>query len=337
VVRVVPAADGDGSRLLAGLVSDEAAAVFGRLLSVSDLPVGCGPGLLDLDDGPGRELLDAGVVNISGSDDARLVRAVHPTVAVRRLLDRQHRRLVDLQQQLGRTWEQFAGMMSPTMGLADGAADDENVRVIRDFPEVARLASGLYRSPKRLLRATMNGLFAGGSPSHGMLLPPADAVAAGVEFRMIYDPIHVSDRWGSFSVEQSVQAGEQAKMRKRVPVKMMHVDDAVALVTIDMTGSAGALHIHSPALLELLAEWFDLLWRDSGSTVVGGGADEIGLTIAQHKVLRLLASGLTDEAIAHRTGVAVRTVRRHVGVILEVLQAESRFQAGVAATKRGWL
>jgi DNA-binding CsgD family transcriptional regulator len=333
---MVPAADGDGSRLLAGLVSDEAAAVFGRLLSLSGLPVGCGPGLLDLDDGPGRELLDAGVVNIGGSDDARLARAVHPTVAVRRLLDRQHRRLVDLQQQLGRTWEQFASMMSPTIGLADGAADDENVRVIRDFPEIARLASGLYRSPKRLLRATLNGLFPDG-PTHGMLLPPTDAIAAGVEFRMIYDAIHVSDRWGSRSVEQSVQAGEQAKMRKRVPVKMMHVDDTVALVTIDTTGSAGALHIHSPALLELLAEWFDLLWRDSGSTVIGGGADEIGLTTAQHKVLRLLASGLTDEAIAHRTGAAVRTVRRHVGAILEVLQAESRFQAGVAAAKRGWL
>jgi DNA-binding CsgD family transcriptional regulator len=154
---------------------------------------------------------------------------------------------------------------------------------------------------------------------------------------MIYDAMHVSDPWGSYSVEQSVRAGEQARVRKHVPIKMMHVDDSVALVTIDTTGAAGALHIHSTALLELLAEWFDLLWRDPGSTVVGGGTDEAELTGAQQKVLRLLASGLTDEAIAHRTGTAVRTVRRHVGAILTVLGADSRFQAGAAAAKRGWL
>ncbi|MGI5186250.1 BTAD domain-containing putative transcriptional regulator [Dactylosporangium sp. CA-152071] len=329
---------GDGwSGLLSGMVSDEAAAAFGRLLAASQLPVGHRPGMLDLDEGPGRELLDAGVINITGSGDGRFARAVHPSIALRRLLDRQHRKLAVMQRQLGTAWEQFAGMMSPTAGLADSPIDDDNVRVIRDYPEVARLASGLYRSPKRLLRATLNGQFVDGAPTHGVLLPPADAVAAGVEFRMIYDAIHVSDPWGAYSVEQSVLAGEQAKVRKHMPVKMMHVDDTVALVTIDATGMAGALHIHSGPLLELLAEWFDLLWHDPGSTVVGGGADDAGLTGAQRRVLRLLAAGLTDEAIAHRTGTAVRTVRRHVGAILKVLGADSRFQAGAAAAKRGWL
>ncbi|WP_432976523.1 BTAD domain-containing putative transcriptional regulator [Dactylosporangium sp. CA-233914] len=337
VARVDPESDGSWSGLLSGMVSDEAAMVFGRLLSASQLPVGHGPGMLDLDEGPGRELLDAGVINITGSGDARFARTVHPSLALRRLLDRQHRKLAELQQQLGRVWEQFAGMMLPTTGLAHGPIDDQNVRVIRDYPEMARLASGLYRSPKRMLRATLNGHFVDGAPTHGVLLPPADAIAAGVEFRMIYDAIHVSDPWGSYSVEQSVQAGEQARVRKQVPIKMMHVDDAVALVTIDATGAAGALHIHSTALLELLAEWFDLLWHDPGSVVVGGGADEAELTGVQQKVLRLLASGLTDEAISHRTGTAVRTVRRHVGAILKVLGADSRFQAGVAAAKRGWL
>jgi DNA-binding NarL/FixJ family response regulator len=33
----------------------------------------------------------------------------------------------------------------------------------------------------------------------------------------------------------------------------------------------------------------------------------------------------------------VRTVRRHISAILEILQVDSRFAAGVAATKRGWL
>jgi len=54
-------------------------------------------------------------------------------------------------------------------------------------------------------------------------------------------------------------------------------------------------------------------------------------------MLNPLASGLTDESIANHTGTAVRTVRRHVSAILEVLQVDSRFAAGVAAVRRGWL
>jgi DNA-binding CsgD family transcriptional regulator len=331
-------ADDDRSGVLRGLVSEAAAAAYERLLAVSQLPVGPGPNAFDTDDPACGELLDAGVISISGRGDSLFARTVHPTIALRRLLDRQHRRLARFQAQLADTWERFAGMVSPTSGLGDPdpAGGGEDIQVIRDYPEVVRLAAGLYRAPKRLLRATFNGYSITGYTAEGVLLPPADAIAAGVEFRMIYDAKHASDEWGAHSIEQSVQAGEQAKVRKTMPVKMMHVDDAVALVTVDHIGSSGALHVRSPALLAMLAEWFDLLWDDPGSTAVGVTA-AAELSPAQRKVLRLLASGLTDEAIAHQTDTAVRTVRRHVSAILDLLHVDSRFAAGVAAVKRGWL
>lgn len=323
--------------LLAGLVSAEAAAAFQRLSHVPGILVGRGPDAFDPEDEVWRELLDAGVISFIGSGEHRLVRAMHPTIALRRLLDRQHRRLAELQTRLATTWERFAGMVSPTAGLSEGLGEDsDEVQVVRDHPEMTRLAAGLYRSPKRVLRATLNGHFASGSATEGVLLPPADAVAAGVQFRMIYDVKHVSDEWGAYSVEQSVRAGEQARVRRTVPVRMMLVDDTVALVTIDESGAAGALLVRSPALLAVLTEWFDLLWNDPGSTVVGEGGSG-ALTPVQQKVLRLMASGLTDTAIAHRAGTSVRSVRRHISAILEALGAESRFAAGVAAAKRGWL
>jgi DNA-binding CsgD family transcriptional regulator len=322
------------ANVLAGLVSAEAAAGYERLLEADELAVG--PDGFDPQLPANRELLDAGVISFSGSGDALVARTVHPTIALRRLLDRQHRRLAQLQAELAESWGRFAGLVSPTRGLAGTAADGEDVQVLRDQREVVRLAAGLYRSPKRLLRATFNAHAITGSTPEGVLLPPPDAIAAGVEFRMIYDVTHATNTWGAQSVEQSVLAGERAKVRRTVPVKMMHVDDAVALVSVDPAGASGALHIRSPALLGMLAEWFDLLWADPGSTVVG--ETEIGeLTATQRKVLLLLASGLTDEAIAHQTETAVRTVRRHVSAILDTLRVDSRFAAGVAAVKRGWL
>ena len=49
--------------------------------------------------------------------------------------------------------------------------------------------------------------------------------------------------------------------------------------------------------------------------------------------------GHGDEAIARQLNVSVRTVRRHVTVIYERLdvRSRSRFAAGVAAAKAGWL
>lgn len=323
-------------KLLAGLVSDAAAEEYDRLHDAVHLQVGSGPDQLDVTASAGKELLDAGVVTFAGTDDDRFVRAVHPSIALRRLLDRQHRKLAELQGDLAQTWERFAALVSPTSGLGDSDLDTDSVRAIRDRPEMARLAAGLYRSPRRMLRATFTARSGNQPTTHGMLLPPQDSVAAGVEFRMLYDAQHAADHWGSYSIEQSVLAGEQARVRQTVPLKMMHVDDLVALISIDQSGSQGGLHIESPAILRLLAEWFDAMWVAPDTTVIGGQGPE-ELTPVRRKVLTLLAAGLTDESIANHTGTAVRTVRRHISAILEILQVDSRFAAGVAAAKRGWL
>ena len=56
---------------------------------------------------------------------------------------------------------------------------------------------------------------------------------------------------------------------------------------------------------------------------------------AAHAVLRLLAEGLKDDAIAHRLGISVRTVRRHIADYLDATGSGSRFAAGVAACRAG--
>lgn len=319
--------------VLRGLVSDQAADAYEQLHAGAHVPIGA-DGERTL--GPERELIEAGAVCVGGSGRARFLRAVDPVLAVRRQLDRQHRDLVKQQADLAVAWERFATLLSPTGGMPGESCDGEDIRVIHDHAEMAALAAGLYRSPNRVLRGTFTRGSAHGPTTEGILLPPRDAIAAGVEFRMLYDAAHVSDVWGARSVRESVRAGEQARVRRTLPVKMMHVDDKVALITLDDVGEKGALHIRSSAMVVLLAEWFDALWTAPGTSVVGGAAaDE--LTPARLKVVRLLAVGMTDEAIARQTGTGVRTVRRHVGAILEILGVDSRFAAGAAAAKRGWL
>jgi DNA-binding NarL/FixJ family response regulator len=47
-----------------------------------------------------------------------------------------------------------------------------------------------------------------------------------------------------------------------------------------------------------------------------------------------MAKGYTDEVLARKLGMSVRTCRRHIASLMRRLDAVSRFQAGVRAGRR---
>ena len=62
---------------------------------------------------------------------------------------------------------------------------------------------------------------------------------------------------------------------------------------------------------------------------------DIHIDAAGRALLRMLTTGLTDEAAARRMGMSLRTYRRRVAELMRLLEAESRFQAGVRAGELG--
>ena len=48
-------------------------------------------------------------------------------------------------------------------------------------------------------------------------------------------------------------------------------------------------------------------------------------------------TGAKDEAIARELGIGVRTLRRRMSHLMGLLDAETRFQAGMQAVRRGWV
>ena len=77
--------------------------------------------------------------------------------------------------------------------------------------------------------------------------------------------------------------------------------------------------------------------RDRRGVSVPRAADGEELNDQQRAVLRLLATGAKDDAIARALGVSNRTVTRVVAELTAQLGADSRFQAGVRAAKLGWI
>jgi DNA-binding CsgD family transcriptional regulator/sugar-specific transcriptional regulator TrmB len=89
--------------------------------------------------------------------------------------------------------------------------------------------------------------------------------------------------------------------------------------------------VRTPIVVGVLRTLFDELWARAVPLPWGRRGD--GMV----QVLRLAAQGMCDESIARQLGVSVRTVRARFADAMAELGTQSRFHAGVEATRRGWL
>jgi DNA-binding CsgD family transcriptional regulator len=324
-------------RPLAGLVSDEAEALYARLLEAGSLEIGPGPDQVDIDSAPAMELRQKRIAyrsTVTGDD----VRPVAQATAVQLLLDGYHDEIIQRHQRAAAGWKLLDSLMSNAADLRTSKSPraDSPVELVSGRDELNQLSVELYEGTRKELLGLSTATFTVPLKDDSLLAPSQHILDRGCRFRMIYDSAYAADRVGRRIIERSVAAGEQAKIRETLPLKMLHVDNIIALVALTDTGMNGSLLVRSPNLLAALREWFELMWNDPTSTVVGD-PQGVALSAAQRNVLALLASGLSDDAIARATGMSVRTVRRHISAILEMLGVNSRFVAGAMAAKRGWI
>jgi len=102
--------------------------------------------------------------------------------------------------------------------------------------------------------------------------------------------------------------------------------------------SAGAVLARDEVFAPALAGVFERLWEIAVPLAKELPADPVtGLPQAEQALLVLLAAGLTGEAAARRLGTSLSTVRCQMSAIKDALQAESLFQAGYLAARRGWI
>jgi DNA-binding CsgD family transcriptional regulator len=123
-----------------------------------------------------------------------------------------------------------------------------------------------------------------------------------------------------------------------VPLPTLLVADGrTALVGADSAGGRQSSIVQDAMVVQALHGMFLSLWDDAAPTAEPPYFGSPARAEMARRVLARLRDGVTDEAAARELGVSVRTYRRHVTGILELLGATSRFQAGVRATELGIL
>jgi DNA-binding CsgD family transcriptional regulator len=165
------------------------------------------------------------------------------------------------------------------------------------------------------------------------------SLESGVTNRAIYaaEVLEMPELYDN--IRKMTAAGEQARVLPEVPLKLLVVDGSRALLPISTKTDAAesAVLVHPSALATALSALFETLWHNA--LPLFDGANDVGgpLDASERELLGMLASGVKDEAIARRLGLSNRTVSRRVNRLLERLGAANRFQAGLQASRRGWL
>lgn len=162
-----------------------------------------------------------------------------------------------------------------------------------------------------------------------------EGLRRGVSYRIVYDTVSFEDAAKRQWMLDCVAAGEQARILGDLPCKLHIADDRLAM-TYNVSGDAitSAIVVHPSPLLDAVIRLFELAWGRASAVAPKTPSP---LPFSVQEVLRLLAAGLKDEAIARQLGLHLRTVRRHAATALAELGASNRLQAGAEAARREWI
>ncbi|AYA21534.1 transcriptional regulator [Streptomyces alfalfae] len=321
---------GDSLRLLG--LGPSAARVYLALLEVAPAPlsaIGSATGLAEAELGSAyEELVDAGLAGgVERGADA--VAPVPPAAGLEVLARRRAAEVEESRIAVGGAFESFRRQR-----LA--AYDDHLVEVVTGDAVGPRMRQAWASAREQIRQFESPPYF----PLPGATEDALATLARGVTQRVVYSreslahPGHLAE-----VIEPCVNAGEQARVLPSVPVKLVVIDEAYALVSLSIkeTDVHNTMLVVQPCgLLSALVALFEQYWANAlpfhGRTAAPGG-----LPPADRRLLWLLAGGATDEVIARELEVSRRTLFRRLQVLMARLGAANRFQLALQAQRCGWL
>jgi hypothetical protein len=160
----------------------------------------------------------------------------------------------------------------------------------------------------------------------------------GVSCQVVYEASGLENGERMAFAMACIAAGEQARSLPSVRTKMLIADGREAMVPLSFAGAepTAALFVRACPMLTALVTCFDLLWERAVPIMTTDAASDL-LDQRDLELLALLAGGAKDAAITRALGITQRTMTRRVGRLLDLLDARTRFQAGLQSGRRGWL
>ncbi|MBB5953720.1 DNA-binding CsgD family transcriptional regulator/uncharacterized membrane protein [Saccharothrix tamanrassetensis] len=219
-----------------------------------------------------------------------------------------------------------------------GSSARPTTGVYRDIRDIrARLAKAAHECESEVLM--MQTCIAQEPPEARYARPlMLDAVRRGARVRLLYPHTGRGDTVTRSYLRDVVEAGGEVRTSSDIFERFIVFDRRIAFILTpgdeDGDGHAVAV-VEEPAISGFLCRVHEHAWQSAMRFSPRQPGYSDALDVLKTSILALLASGLTDNAIARRVGISERTLRRHIAVIMRDMSADSRFQAGVTAAKAG--
>ncbi|MDT9692490.1 LuxR C-terminal-related transcriptional regulator [Streptomyces sp. P9(2023)] len=245
------------------------------------------------------------------------------------VIERSQRTLAAARTSMHLAEEVYRGSTSANGGL---------VRVIRDADVISTALASAVRSCRHELLTAQPG---GGRPQ--TLLEKAlggalDALSRGVGQRTIYQHTVRTHGPTLSYVEQISAAGAEVRTLDEVFDRLIVCDRRIAFVPDPAEERRhAALAIEHPGLIRYLVGIFEHSWERAVPLPHTPSDYRPALLVDETRrvVLQLMVSGYTDESIAGRLGMSVRTVATHVRKASELFGSRSRAQLAYLIAKAG--
>jgi DNA-binding NarL/FixJ family response regulator len=238
-------------------------------------------------------------------------------------------------------WRVTVAELAELAAGTPAGADAERVDVLR-FTDRAELRRWLDERAllNRRDAVAMHPALAPNDVLRESLKVDLELLRRGVGFRMLVSRTAARRAGAAGYLSALERTGGQVRVADAVPLRMLVLDGAVVVTPGSESEPPCDVVIHSEVVGRVLLAAFEHLWVGAEKYAtfagVGGGAAE-ELTAVHVRLLRALATGAKDEAIARQLGCSERTLRRLVAQTLEALGVRSRFAAGAKAAQLGLL
>jgi DNA-binding CsgD family transcriptional regulator/sugar-specific transcriptional regulator TrmB len=265
--------------------------------------------------------------------------AVSPDTALAELLRDDEERLRQLQTEISDMREEISSLNPRYFEARRARYPQEAIDVVYDVGAVRLLLGGWSRQVERVVRIAHPGSGLDDSALARSLKLDLPVLRRGVCVRILLQHSTRNHQPTRHYVTTVAPAGAQVRTVPIVPRQLIVFDNRIAFIPLEGgCPERGAVLVKEPAIIDYMIEIFELSWTTSRafpgdhSYRVDDSQKDLWKAILDH-----LSTGAKDDMIARRLGLSVRTCRRHIAAIMDMLGANSRFQAGVLMQQQGML
>ncbi|GAA4105459.1 DNA-binding response regulator [Actinomadura miaoliensis] len=160
-----------------------------------------------------------------------------------------------------------------------------------------------------------------------------------LKVRKLYTPAALDDEDSERHLVELSRSGATVRISTApLPQETIVIDRKVAVLAgAPVAGVREYTVVRSPGVVRSVRSLYEAAWEAAADLAEFRRARPPALGEQSRQILRLLGGGLKDEAAARQLGLSLRTYRRRVAEILTLLDADSRFQAGLRAHELGLL